>query len=132
MDLPEFSGTVGPDGGFRLRYVMQREEVSIETQLKTGRGTYGSLKRWTLIPVSNELGETIEAALAEGSNFRQTLASLRPGKTTLTLWIYPDSFAEFRQLRKELYRLNYAVAGRPLPEGTPIGGSPKGSKSAAE
>ena len=132
LELPEVSDTVGPEGGFRLRYTMEREEVALETQLKSGRGTYASLKQWTLIPVSAQIGEPLEAALAEGSSFRQTLAALRPDKTTVTIWVYPDSFAEFRQLRKELYRQSYAVAGRPLPEDTPIGGSPKGSKSAAE
>lgn len=130
-DLPELSDTVGPEGGFRLRYVMEREDAPPEVQLQRGHGTYASLRQWSLIPVSGELGEPVGAALAEGSNFRQTLASLRPG-TTVTVWVYPDSFAEFRQLRKELYRMNFPVAGRPLPEGTPIGGSPKGSKSAAE
>jgi hypothetical protein len=132
LDLPEFSDTVGPEGGFRLRYVMEREDARPEAQLQRGHGAYAQLKQWSLVPVSSEIGEPIEAALAEGSNFRQTLASLRPGTTTVTVWIYPDSFDEFRQLRKELYRLNYPVAGRPLPEGTPIGGSPKGSKSAVE
>lgn len=131
MDLPELSDTVGPEGGFRLRYVMERESVPPEVQLQRGHGTYAQLRQWSLIPVSSQLGEPMEAALADGSNFRQALASLRPG-TTVTIWVYPDSFAEFRQLRKELYRLNYPVAGRPLPDGTPIGGSPKGSKSAAE
>lgn len=131
MDMPELSDVVGPEGGFRLRYVMERDDAPPEVQLQRGQGTYASLKQWSLIPVSNQIGEPLEAALAEGSDFRQTLASLRPG-TTVTLWVYPDSFAEFRLLRKELYRLNYPVAGRPLPEGTPIGGSPRGSKSAAE
>jgi hypothetical protein len=132
LELPEISDTVGPEGGFRLRYTMERKETSVESQMKTGRTLYAQLEQWTLIPVASQMGEPIEAALAEGSNFRQSLAAFRRGKTTVTLWVYPDSFAEFRALRKEIYHLGFPVAGRPLPAGAPIGGSPEGSKSAAE
>lgn len=132
MDLPELTDTVGPEGGFRLRYTMERRDVSVETQMRTGQGAYVQLKQYTLIPTSSELGEPIQTALAEGSEFRQRLAGLRPGKTTITVWVYPDSFAAFRQLRKDLYARGFAVAGRPLPDGVPIGGSPGGTKSAAE
>lgn len=132
MDLPELTDTVGPEGGFRLRYTMERHDVPVETQMATGRGAYARLKRWTLIPVSSELGEPVEAALADGSQFRQALSQQRPDKVTVTIWTYPDSFDKFRQVKKELFRSGFATAARPLPEGTPIGGSPEGSKSAAE
>jgi hypothetical protein len=46
--------------------------------------------------------------------------------------VYPDGFEAFRQIRKELYRLGYTVAARPLSAGTSISGSPDGSKSAAQ
>lgn len=132
LDLPELTDTVGPEGGFRLRYTMERHDVPLETQVATGRGAYARLKRWTLIPVSNDLGEPLEAALAEGSQLRKTLTQQQPGKVTVTVWTYPDSFDAFRRLKKELFHLGFATAGRPLPEGAPIGGSPDGSKSAAE
>jgi len=133
LDLPEMTDTVGPRGGFRLRYTLKRHDVPIETQLAAGRsGAVARLKRWTLIPVSGELGEPVDAALAEGSRFRRVLAEHRPQKTTVTIWTYSDSFAEFRRLKKELYHLGFPTAARPLPNGTPIGGSPEGTKSAAQ
>ena len=58
-------------------------------------------------------------ALQEGSDFRQALAKILPGRTTITIWVYPDGFDAFRQIRKELYRLGYAIAARPLPPGSP-------------
>ncbi len=132
-DQSELTDTVGPAGGFRLRYTMERKDVSPEMSLATGRGgAYARLKRWTLIPVADDMGEPINQALAAGSAFRETLARHRAGRITITLWIYPDSYEAFRLLRKELYRLGYAVAARPLPEGVPISGSPEGSKSAAQ
>ena len=90
------------------------------------------LKRWTLIPVADDQGETIDEALAEGSQFREALSDRRARGAAVTLWTYPDSFDAFRRIKKELYRLGFAVAARPLPEGTPISGSPEGTKSTAE
>ena len=70
--------------------------------------------------------------LDQGSDFRQKLAKILPGRTTITIWVYPDGFDAFREIRKELYRQNYTIAARPLPMGEPIAGSPNGSKSAAQ
>ncbi|NUQ65658.1 MAG: hypothetical protein HUU20_24575 [Pirellulales bacterium] len=132
FDLPELTDTIGPLGGFRFRYTLVRQDVSIDTQVATGRATYARLKRWTLIPIANDLGEPIDNALAEGSEFRRVIGGLDPEKSTITIWTYPDSFSAFRRIKQELHRLGFATAGRPLPEGVPISGSPEGSKSAAE
>jgi len=133
LDAPELTDTVGPLGGFRLRYTLQRHDLSAETAMLTGRsGSYARLERWTLVPVSSQLGEPVDEALAEGSEFRQAVAKLRPGRETITIWTYQDSFASFRRIKKELYELGFSVAARPLPLGVPISGSPEGSKSAAE
>jgi hypothetical protein len=126
----ELTDTVGPIGGFRLRYTLERHDVAID---RNGRGgSYARLQKWTLIPTSNDLGEPVRLALEQSSDFRQTLAKILPGRTTITLWVYPDGFDAFRQIRKELYRLGYTIAARPLPLGTPISGSPDGSQSAAQ
>jgi hypothetical protein len=126
MDLPEFANTVGPIGGFRLRYTIERRK------LVPGVGASGNLKAFTLIPVSDDMGEPWQAALADSSEFRRVLAGHEPKYTLVTVWIYPESFEAFRQIKKELWRLGYAVAARPLPEGVPIGFSPHGTKSLAE
>lgn len=132
-DQPEMTDTVGPVDGFRLRYTMERHDVAPETMRQTGRGgSYARLQEWTLIPAADDLGELVRLALQQGSDFRQALARILPGRTTITIWIYPDGFEAFRQIRKELYRSGYTIAARPLPPGTPIGGSPEGSKSAAQ
>jgi hypothetical protein len=130
-ELPEITDTVGPEGGFRLRYTLQRRTNSLEEHLAAGRIEI-QLRRWTLIPISNDLGERVDVALRKGSRFHSVLAGYRPDTTTVTIWVYPDSFQEFRQLKKELFHMGFATAGRPLPEGFPISGSPEGSKSAAE
>ncbi len=126
----EFTDTVGPIDGFRLRYTLERHEIAPDSQ---GRGgAYARLQRWTLVPAANDLGEPIRLAMQPDSEFRAALKKILPGRTTITIWIYPDGFEAFREIRKELYRLGYTIAARPLPTGQAISGSPEGSKSAAQ
>ena len=117
--------SVGPNQGFALDYV-------IETQVDRARGQVLVRSReWVVRPQQQALGEPLSVALAEGSAFRRKMARITP-ETTVTLWCYPDSFEAFREIRAELYRLRTPAAGRPLPEGAPIGGSADGSKSVAQ
>ncbi|MFZ5829234.1 MAG: hypothetical protein ACOY3P_04065 [Planctomycetota bacterium] len=129
---PELTDTVGPIGGFRMRYTMETKYLSEDLAMASGRAAYAQLKRFTLIPSSSELGEPIDVALHQYSQFHALLGAFPPERATVTVWVYPESFAAFRRLREDLYQRGYAVAARPLPADTPIGGSPQGSKSAAQ
>lgn len=132
LSMPEFTEIVGPFGGFRLRYTLERQQLSPELAMATGAGgQYAQLRKWTLIPTSSSLGEPVDEALQPNSRFRQRVASLSPG-TTITIWTYGDSFEEFRRIKEDLFASGFDTAGRPLPEGVPIGGSPEGSRSAAQ
>jgi hypothetical protein len=131
-DQAQMSDTIGPVGGFRMRYKIGRFEIPAEVARETGRG--GSvirLVKWELLPVSSQLGETADEALGHGSEFRRTLASLRPG-TSITIWTYPESFEDFRRIKAELHSLGFPTAARPLPADQPIAGSPDGTKSSAQ
>jgi hypothetical protein len=133
MESPEVTETIGPEGGFRLRYTLERYNTTSEETHGTGRaGTYVRLRRWVLLPVGDLPGETAAEALREGSQFQGVLSALLPGRHTITLWTYPDSFETFRQIRRDLYLRGFSAAARPLPQGVPISGSPEGSKSAAQ
>jgi hypothetical protein len=90
------------------------------------------LVRWELIPVTSELGEPVDQALAADADLKQRLQRSSPDATTVTVWTYPDSFGNFRTLKEALFELGYATAARPLPNGILIGGSPSGSRSAAQ
>ncbi len=120
----EMVDTLGPIEGFRLRYVIQRHDMP--------QGSLFELAYVEFLPVTNQLGEPLDQALKSGSDFRRTLSRLSPERYTITIWTYPDSFAEFARLKKELYDMGYTVAARPLPDGMPIGASPNGSKSSAQ
>jgi hypothetical protein len=131
--LPELTETIGPIAGFRISYTLERRQVALENSRRTGVvGTYAALKSLSVIPVDSRMGEPLDRALAEGSEFRRALARFRPGRSTVTIWTYPDSFDEFRRLKKVLHQAGYETAGRPLPFGIPISASPEGSRSAAQ
>ena len=129
---PELTGVVGPAHGFKLRYVLERVHVPSDPAYAGMTGGVAQVTRVTFIPESNPLGETIQQAMDRTSQMRRMLMQYDPTNTTVTLWTYPDSFAEYRQLKKELYMLGFSVAGRPLPFGKLIEGSPNGSRSAAQ
>lgn len=132
LEVPEITGSVGPIGGFKMEYSLVRRHLTgTPGDGATMTGAYAQLRQWVLVPVS-PVGEPVEKALEETSEFRRRLAGYRPDKTTVTIWCYPDGFAAFRRLKDFLHERGYSVAGRPLPEGFPIMGSPAGSKSAAQ
>jgi hypothetical protein len=131
--LPEATETVGPKGGFHMRYTLEKLQLPLQVRMETGRtGFMIRSKLWELIPTSSRLGEPLEMALGENSAFRSALARLDPQATTVTLWTYPDSFDAFRTVKRELFELGFDAAARPLPAGVRIAGSPSGSRSTAQ
>lgn len=129
----ESVGSVGPIDGFRMRYLIRRFDLPVERQIALGySGSVARVMKWEMVPLSAEMGETVDEALAEGSRFREILKDNSPRKTVITIWTYPDSFDAFRQLKKTLYSSGFQTAARPLPEGVLIAGSPNGTRSAAQ
>lgn len=125
-------GSVGPVEGFRMHYVMQRETLSPLDELRMGSGMVRvSLGEWQIELDETLAPESLAEASQPGSRFQLAIRSASLD-TTCTFWVYPDSFEEFRALQKIVYGHELRVAGRPLPEGIPISGSPQGSRSAAQ
>lgn len=131
-DATSITETLGPIGGFRMQYTLRR----VQQVARVGGGTAIQqrieLDRFVLVPIQDDLGEPLEQALREGSEFLVILKNADPDRTTVTVWVYPDSFNQFRTLKAELFRRGFLTAGRPMPEGHPIGGSPEGSRSASQ
>ncbi|MEN1679172.1 MAG: hypothetical protein AAGJ46_06235 [Planctomycetota bacterium] len=121
--------TVGPIEGFRLKcYLVKQTFV-------TSQGTASGVRlvRAVVLPTSDVLGETIDEATQPHSAMLRHINSFGGRrKPPITVSIYPDSFDEFRQLKEFLFKQGYAVAGHPLPAGTPIASSPSGRRSAAQ
>jgi hypothetical protein len=104
----------------------------MQTRVGVATQSRVELERVYFVQAEQQLGESLERALQPNSLFRSRLAAYDPQRTTVTVWVYPESFESFRQLKQELFKLGFLTEGRPLPEGFPIGGSPDGSRSTAE
>jgi len=125
-------GYVGPVDGFTMTYVVERQALSRIEQLRTGSGGIRiGVSKWTIHRQPALQTESVDEALDVDGRFRQ-LVQLAPEDTVLTFWIYPDSFAAYRQLREFTHQLGFTVAGRPLPQGAEISGSPHGSRSSGQ
>jgi hypothetical protein len=122
---------VGPVGSFSLGYILGRASGGID-ELIERQSIRFDLKGWELVPETEQRGETYEATRNPISQYARAVNQLAPGRSIITLWVYPDSFTLYRRLRAELVDRGFSVAGRPLPEGMMIRGSPMGSVSAAQ
>ena len=125
--------TIGPNQGFQMRYTLSRNRVPFQTDsgIRAVREMV-ELDRFVMVPVGNAPGETVEQAMEPTSAFRSRLSGWNPRETIVTVWTYPDSFGEFRELKAKLYDVGFLTAARPLPANQLISGSPDGTRSAAQ
>lgn len=123
--------TVGPIRGFRLRYVLKMKSYVLDSGFGPSERVGPAFDHYALIAESDQIGEPLEVALRSDSLFRRELARALPG-TTVTVWVYPEDFGHFRQLKDEVYKLGFLTASWPMPEGEPIEASPEGSRSVVQ
>ena len=131
-DADSLTEVVGPVGDFRLQYTLAKRQVSVNGQLGPAQREIVQLERYTVIPMSDAPGETLAEAMHPSSLFMSQLSRFDPNSITITVWTYPDSFSEFRELKAALAERGYLIAARPLPAGWPISGSPDGSRSSSQ
>lgn len=112
--------TLGPIDGFLLKYRMNSIPGGFE------------LDRFELETTADNQGEPLAEALSASGRLRLEMSSRKPSETVVTVWVYPDSFDEFRQLKNALFQEGFLSAARPLPDGIRIGASPHGSRSVAQ
>lgn len=124
--------TVGPIGGFRMQYKLALVDKTIAVEFGEIRRQVPEFVGFVLIPFSEELGTSIDEALSEQSWFEQQINRLDPAETTITIWVYPDSYDEFAEVKRWLFERGFLTAGWPLPNGYPIAGGPNGYRSTAQ
>jgi len=123
-----FQGATRPVEGYMMEYVMQR----MVDEQRYGHGMIRiGVSSWVVKPVGPLKQETAEEAMRAGSHFMSVLGRQGP-TTTVTFWVYPDSFDAHSKLKAFTHDAGYWIASRPLPTGVPIAGSPQGSKSVAQ
>ncbi|MEW4568125.1 hypothetical protein AB1L88_09680 [Tautonia sp. JC769] len=128
------SGTVGPIGAFSMSYQIGPTGVGISADPRRPAAVSASfgLQGFEIVPTRAQRGEPFEMALSPVSEVGRVLQRLDPGRTTITLWVYPDGFPLYRRLWDALHEYGFTIAARPLPEGMPIRGGPNGSRSAGQ
>jgi len=131
-DRWEVSDVTAPVGPFRLHYVVERDRGMVGAlggAPPRDGGFRATMTQWEVEPVTPSRGEDADTALAPGSEFRRVVDHLDPNQGTVTLWVYPNSFPLYRQLRDYLHEHDVVVAGRPIPDGSFIAASRHGSAS---
>ncbi len=130
MRNPSYRGSVGPIRGYRMKYTIARKSGSLVDDIAYG-GFRVVVDEWEVEPTHDVEQETPTQALTPGSLFDRRLATL-PRDANVTFWVYPKSFRMFRTLQQRVHKEGLTVAGRPLPFGVSIAGSPNGTKSSGQ
>lgn len=118
--------------GFGARYILKMSETQSQTRLGIATQSQPMLEKLYFVDAEPNLGQPVAQALLPTSEFRSRLAAQKPQGTTVTIWVYPDSFDDYRAIKAELFKLGFLCAARPLPNDEPIGGAPDGTRSSAE
>jgi hypothetical protein len=96
----QHQGQIGPAHGFRMNYLVRVDTLSGLEESRAGQGGYRiSLSHWDIHPEPETKGESEELALRKGSQFYQSIIGAAPD-TTLTFWVYPDSYPIYRKLQR--------------------------------
>jgi len=126
--------TFGPLDGYRLKLTVAKR-TSAES---VGGPLVGQIQRTSysqyaeILPISEDIGQNVEQALLPGGRLHQLLQTGRRQKPAVVVWLYTDSFDEFRPLKRALWEMGLSLATRPMRPGTPIGASPHGTRAAAQ
>jgi len=126
--------TFGPIDGYRAKLTVIKREVpgSLGGHI-AGQVRENILETYIqFLPTSDDIGQNVERALMPGSALYEFLQSQRRDSPPVDVWLYTDSFDEFRTLKRALWEMGFSLAVRPLRPQDTIGASPYGSKSAAQ
>jgi len=129
----KMESAVGPVQGYVAKFELNKSREMVNQGGQIATATRVELMGMTIEPLSEPYGQPLETVIASnGSQLDIELAGRSPDRTTITVWVYPDSFGDYRRLKEHLYQRGYATAARPLPMGMPISGGPQGSRSQAQ
>lgn len=127
--------TVGPIGGFRLRYLLALQPIRLQgpaASMPGGNQQVALLARPQLVtflitPETKQFGEPVQDALLPNSAFRQALRENPADTSIVVIAVYPDSIRELHQIEHELHAARYSIACIPFNMGEPMRGTPAGS-----
>ncbi|KAA5544408.1 hypothetical protein FYK55_08715 [Roseiconus nitratireducens] len=123
---------IGPIRGYVARYVLNRSNELVTRGRQISQMARFQVMAASFEPLQEPHGEPIQRVLAGDNWLDVELAGHQPADTTVTVWVYPDSYGAFRKLKEKLYAKGFATAARPLEQGRPIIASAAGSRSSAQ
>lgn len=123
---------IGPVRGYVARYVLNRSNEMVNQGNSIRQMSRFQVMAAAFEPLSEPYGMQVDQVLANDNWLDVELAGKSPGGTTVTVWVYPDSYGSFRKLKEKLYAKGYATAARPLNQDRPIIASAAGSRSTAQ
>jgi hypothetical protein len=126
------SEVAGPIRGWVAKHVIERRTGMATRGVQTQMVRSVQMLRIVFEPLNPNAGQTIDDVLSGRSEVDVELAGRNPDRTTVTTWVYPDSFATHRRLQEYLYHKGFATAARPLNQDDPIAASPGGDRSRAQ
>ena len=126
FEKKELEDTFGPSEGYTFHFF-----VDLEKRRSGDETVYSANFRYgECVPQSDELGEPVDEALSNpNSVFREKLLKYVRDDTTITVFVYQDSFEYLRDVKKFIFSAGYQLALRPLPDAAPIAVSPEGTDS---
>jgi hypothetical protein len=132
-ETDRISGFVGPIGNFRMRYVVERDDLQVRSRIGEARnGSRLRISLFELLAQKNPLGEPVEEAIAPDSELSAVLKDYPPDTTTIKIAVYPNSIRSLHVLKRMLHDAGYGVAEMLLPSGHPIRFSPDGVNAYAQ
>ena len=124
--------TVGPIDGYRLQYHLVAEAIEVNSPVGVTEQRQTRFDHFDVLPLSTNLGENMVVALERGSEFIERLARLQPANTTISVWVYPDSYRELADLKRFLRQQGFQIANWPLQFGKTVSGGPRGFRASAQ
>lgn len=126
------TSSVGPIRDYTAHYVVERGVERISQSGKSGLAMTARLGAVAFEPLNESVGHPMDQVLGQLNFLDIELAGRDPASTTITVWVYPDSFGELRKLKEHLYQRGFATAARPLLDGQAIIFSSSGTRSKAQ
>lgn len=126
------TSSVGPLRDYIANFVIERQVGRSNRNGQMVMTMAGRIGAIAFEPLNESVGQPIEQILGSSSFLDIELAGRDPAETTITVWVFEDSFAELRRLKEHLYARGFATAARPLMDGQAIIFSSRGTKSKAQ
>ena len=124
--------TLGPIANYRLQYELTAKDIRRKTEYGEETGRAIEFKQFTIYPLARQFGEEVEVALSPGSEFRKRLEGQRSANTTVSIWVYPESYGSHNRVKGWLHENGFQIASWPLEKGKRISGGPRGFKTSAQ